>query len=83
MKYQVYLLENTSGKKYIGLSEDVTARLIQHNEGESKYTKGKGPWSLNWTSRALSLSDARKLENKMKRQKGGAGLKTLLDAYGS
>lgn len=83
MGYRVYIIENGAGKLYIGLSENVENRLFQHNTGDSKYTKGKGPWKLIWTSTEMSLGDARKLENKMKRQKGGAGLRTLMETYGS
>ena len=73
MDYQVYVIQNPAGKLYIGLSEDVSIRLQQHNDGISKWTKGKGPWSLAWTSAAMSMTEARKLENLLKRQKGGAG----------
>jgi putative endonuclease len=73
LSYQVYVIQNPAGRYYIGLSEDAKARLRQHNAGVSKWSKGKGPWSLIWTSEALPLSEARKLENLLKRQKGGAG----------
>jgi putative endonuclease len=75
--YQVYILRNREGRYYIGLSEDVEARLVQHNTGESKWTKRERPWSLVWTSSAMSLSDARKLENKLKRQGRGQGFFTI------
>jgi putative endonuclease len=78
MTYKVYVIENPSGKLYIGLSEDVSTRLQQHNEGISKWTKGKGPWKLLWTSQAMPLSDARKLENHLKKQKGGNGLRQYI-----
>ena len=81
--YRVYILRNEQGKRYIGLSEDVTTRLAQHNSGESKWTAKNGPWTLEWTSKEMTLSEARKLENLLKRQKGGAGLTTLMDDYGS
>ena len=71
--YQVYVLRNPSGKFYIGLSENVETRLDQHNTGVSKWTRNRGPWTLAWTSDRLTLSDARKLENHLKRQKGGLG----------
>ena len=71
---RVYLIRNPQGRLYIGLSEDVGVRLEQHNAGISKWTKAKGPWSLIWTSEAMSLGEARKLENHLKRQKGGNGL---------
>jgi predicted GIY-YIG superfamily endonuclease len=77
VEYKVYALRNSAGRIYIGISNDVAVRLHQHNDGVSKWTKGKGPWSLIWTSEAMSLSDARKFENRLKRQKGGAGLYTI------
>jgi putative endonuclease len=75
--YQVYVLENLTGQFYIGLSENPAARLEQHNTGISRWTRHRGPWALVWQSNRLSLSDARKLENKLKRQKGGHGFYQL------
>jgi putative endonuclease len=75
--YQVYVIRNDAGRFYIGLSENVTVRLQQHNSGISQWTRHRGPWSLVWTSEPLSLSDARKLENRLKAQKGGAGFWAL------
>ena len=71
--YQVYVLQNPAGRFYTGLSEDVHSRLQQHNDGVSNWTRKHGPWSLVWTSPSMSLTEARKLENFLKRQKGGAG----------
>ena len=76
-KYQVYVLENPAGKHYIGLSEDVSARLLQHNNGESKWTAKHRPWKVIWTSEPMSLTDARKLENRLKRQGRGSGFYTI------
>jgi putative endonuclease len=81
--YQVYVLNNTVGQKYIGLSKDPQSRLLQHNSGASSWTRSKGPWTIAWTSKPMNLSEARKLENKLKRQKGGLGLKTLTYLKGS
>jgi putative endonuclease len=75
--YRVYVLQNSAGKFYIGLSDDVTRRTAQHNLGVSKWTRGKGPWELIWESEQISLSEARKLEFQMKRQKGGSGFYRL------
>ncbi|MDA3874018.1 MAG: GIY-YIG nuclease family protein [Kiritimatiellae bacterium] len=74
MNYTVYIIENPLRRLYIGLSEDPQKRLDDHNTGVSKWTKGKGPWRLVWTKECESLGEARKLENLLKRQKGGAGL---------
>jgi putative endonuclease len=71
--YRVYVLQNREEKFYIGLSDDVAGRINQHNSGTSRWTKGKGPWLLRWQSQDLPLSAARRLENLLKRQKGGSG----------
>ncbi len=74
MAYHVYILRNSKGRFYIGLSDDVVRRVQQHNDGVSQWTRARGPWQLIWKSQPQSLSEARKLENLLKRQKGGAGL---------
>jgi putative endonuclease len=81
--YRVYVLQNADAKFYIGLSENVTARLDQHNSGVSKWTSRRGPWSLVWTSNALTLSEACKLERLLKRQKCGRGFFRITGLSGS
>ena len=75
--YRVYVLRNFSGLRYIGLSEDVERRLTQHNAGASQWTSARGSWQLIWQSEPMGLSAARKLENTLKRQKGGVGFYRL------
>ena len=75
--YRVYVLQNPEGRFYVGLSDDVRRRVRQHNNGESQWTKGRGPWSAVWQSRELSLIEARKLENQLKRQGRGKGFYTI------
>ena len=81
--YQVYILNNTKGRKYIGLTQNLQTRVLQHNSGRSRWTRGKGPWTVIWASPSMNLSDARKLENKLKRQKGGLGVATLTGLVGA
>ncbi|MEZ5404721.1 MAG: GIY-YIG nuclease family protein [Verrucomicrobiia bacterium] len=71
--YQVYTLQNPENRYYIGLSENIEVRLAQHNNHQSRWTKNKGPWQLIWQSSSMTLSEARRLENKLKRQKTGKG----------
>jgi len=47
--------------------------LNDHNTGISKWTKNNGPWVLVWQKEFPNLSEARKFENLLKRQKGGSG----------
>jgi predicted GIY-YIG superfamily endonuclease len=75
--YRVYVLRNPKGKFYIGISDDTVRRVEQHNSEKSRWTKAKGPWELVWQSKELSLGDARKLENRLKRQGRGSGFYSL------
>jgi putative endonuclease len=76
--YRVYILENREGQFYTGLSDDVARRVEQNNTGQSRWTKGRGPWTIVWQSDELTLSEARELENRLKQQKGGHGLFHLI-----
>jgi putative endonuclease len=75
--YFVYVLKNPAGKFYSGITDDVPGRVLDHNGGVSRWTRGKGPWSLVWQSKEMSLSAARKLENRLKRQGRGSGFFTI------
>ena len=75
--YRVYLIQNREGQFYTGVSDDVARRLEQHNTGQSRWTKGRGPWTIVWQSEDLSLSQARKLENRLKRQGRGKGFYSI------
>ena len=47
MKY-VYLLESVicPGKRYIGITDDFTSRLKEHNRGKCKNTSKYAPWKI-------------------------------------
>ena len=50
--YFVYILENPSGRFYIGQTDHLARRLSQHNQpresGCRKYSLKNGPWKLVW-----------------------------------
>ena len=71
--YCVYVIQNPAGRFYIGQSEDIEKRLNDHNQGVSKWTKFRGPWLLVWKDGPFTLTEARRLENLLKAQKGGDG----------
>ena len=85
MSHRVYIIQNRKGKFYIGLSDNVGRRINHHNVGDSRWTREKGPWTLIWQSEEMNLSDARKLELLLKRQKGGDGFYRMigLSRFGS
>ena len=72
--YWVYVVWSDACRRfYIGVTDDVERRVRQHNEGISRWTRGRGPWRLVWQQRCADLGEARRLENRLKRQKGGKG----------
>jgi predicted GIY-YIG superfamily endonuclease len=46
MKY-VYILESEDSEHfYVGIADDVTARLVKHNAGEVPHTSKYRPWRI-------------------------------------
>ena len=49
--YHVYILvSQTSGKFYVGYTNDLDRRLAEHNRKKGKYTDAGQPWGLVYTS---------------------------------
>lgn len=47
MEYFVYILESEiEGRLYKGQTSDINKRIIEHNSGKTKSTKGYKPWKL-------------------------------------
>ena len=74
--FSVYLLQSEkSGIYYVGIAQDVNARLKEHNRGKSKFTKGHIPWELIYQEYVGNIKLARKKE---KYYKSASGKKALL-----
>ncbi|MCR4276828.1 MAG: GIY-YIG nuclease family protein [Candidatus Roizmanbacteria bacterium] len=74
----IYIIESTlSGKYYIGCTDNINRRLIDHNKGLSKYTRNKGPWVLKYSEEYGNLSEARKREKQIKSWKKRKYIKKL------
>lgn len=66
----VYILESlTSGKYYIGSTENVEARLKKHNSRQVFSTKPYVPYKLAFKQKFENISEARRIEVKLKRLK--------------
>ncbi len=48
MAHFVYLLRNKHGKQYVGQTQNLNARLQEHNEGSVTATKHGKPWFIEW-----------------------------------
>ncbi len=68
----VYLLESVSDaeKRYIGITDDLSRRLSEHNAGKSVHTRGHMPWKCVV---AVSFENARKANAFERYLKSGSG----------
>jgi len=77
----VYVLQSqTSRKLYIGCAADVLARLAEHQRGQTKSTRGRGPWTLVYQEDFPNLSDARRRESQLKSWKSHRSIEELIQA---
>jgi putative endonuclease len=66
MFYCYIIQSESSGKLYIGQTNDLSDRMRGHNAGFNISTKNKGPWKKVFYKCFDSRSEAIKLEKKLK-----------------
>ena len=67
-KYYVYILESSLyGDYYKGFTTDFVSRIKAHNNGESQFTRGKGPWKLVFLREFVSRKEALQEEKRLKK----------------
>ena len=72
----VYILQSEKTERYyIGCSHDVDRRLKEHNSGKTVSLKPYIPMKLVFKKLFISFSEARRMENKLKKCKN----KKILD----
>ncbi len=77
--YTAYILQSSKdGKYYIGSTDNIEERLIKHNKGYSRYTKGKGPFNLAYREDFLTRSEAKKGEYHLKSLKSRIAIENLI-----
>lgn len=68
MSWCVYVVVCVDGSFYVGISNDVVARVVAHNAGKgARYTRARTPVQLCWRLDVDSGEEARRLEGMMKR----------------
>ncbi len=66
--YYVYVLKSKKdGSIYIGYSNDLKRRFVEHNDGQNISTKHKAPFELVYYEAYKSKSDAKYRESQLKR----------------
>ena len=77
--YFIYVLKSVNyGTRYVGSTENIDKRLIDHNLGRVPYTKGRLPWKLIYQERFDSRGEAIKRERFLKSGQGRKFLDEIL-----
>ncbi len=79
MKGVVYIIYSEKWNQYyVGSTQNMEQRLAQHNTGKNKSTRGGATWLLKFTQVLNSITDARKLEYKIKKKKSRKYIEWLI-----
>ena len=77
--YYIYVpISLKTGKPYVGFTDNIQRRLQEHNSGNSRYTKTRGPWKLIYSEKRKTLSEAERREKFFKTGDGRRVLKDIL-----
>jgi len=68
--YNTYIIESSSFNRwYIGHTNDVERRIIEHNFNHTRSTRNKGQWKLIFKRSFESKAEAIEFEYKLKKAK--------------
>jgi len=76
----VYILQSeSSGRFYIGITSRMEGRLEEHNSGQAKSTRSKGPWKLVYSETFPTRAQANQRERQLKSWKSHRSIEELID----
>jgi len=76
--YFVYVLKSeSSGRRYVGMTNNLERRLKEHNSGKMKSTKAFIPWEIIYTENYSNRTEAREREKYLKSSAGRRYLRTI------
>ncbi|OHB16986.1 MAG: hypothetical protein A2544_01235 [Candidatus Zambryskibacteria bacterium RIFOXYD2_FULL_43_10] len=78
MVYVYILRSSKNGSYYIGCTNSVEKRIIQHNSDRVRSTRAGKPWILLHTEEYSTLAMARRRETQIKRWKSRAAIERLI-----
>ena len=64
--YTYVLLSHKDGKRYIGWTNNLQRRIVEHNSGKSLSTAPRRPFSIIYCEACLSEEDAKQREKYLK-----------------
>ena len=75
----LYILQSdSSGRFYVGSTDDLDRRVSEHQRGKNLATRGRGPWKLVHDEKFDTLSEARRRESEIKRWKSAKLIQALI-----
>jgi putative endonuclease len=77
--FSVYVLRNPAGRLYVGQTSDLARRLEQHVNGESRWTRTYGPWTLVHKEEFASRAEAMAREKQLKSGRANQELRQKLE----
>ncbi|HNX68404.1 MAG TPA: GIY-YIG nuclease family protein [Candidatus Omnitrophota bacterium] len=77
--WYVYILRSErTGRYYVGHTEDLHARLNQHNAGKTRSLKAHLPLKIIYSEELSSKQEAYRRERQIKSYKGGEAFRRLI-----
>ena len=77
--YSIYVIQSLVDQRlYVGMSENVTRRIKEHNNGRVFSTKGYRPWKIVYTETIGDRSQTRIREKYLKSGSGKEWIKAKL-----
>ena len=81
MTFHLYILRSqTTGRYYVGQSQDLAARISYHNANYSKSLRNRGPWQLVYKEEYSTRSEALRREREIKSWKDRRMIERLVSA---
>jgi len=81
--FTVYIIKSDRNDRYyIGVTADLRRRLRYHNGGANRSTRKQGPWQVVYSEEFSSKENAWRWERQIKKYKGGAAFKRLINQGG-
>jgi putative endonuclease len=78
----IYILQSeSSGKFYVGSTNDLQRRLSEHERAHSLATRGRGPWKLIHEEALPTLLLARQREREIKNWKSAKKIVKLIISH--
>ena len=81
MKFFLYILQSKKNRKYyVGHTNDLERRIVEHNSGQTKSTKTGIPWEVIYTKEYDSNIEANRAELEIKKKKSRKYIEKLISA---